>query len=478
MPDLPPLFHRHDILYLHPDAELHGEAADLAIVREWARADRPVIVCRPGTTAAGIHCGLPLPSPQGRRRIAFVVQRAGVRRRSDLPRWSECQPRLPASHPCRGLELPPGQNPRVFGSLAWETMTGLPYLHDDSDLDVLWEVGTPAELRRLPQTLALVDRRSCDLEIMLWDQRAFSWREFCQRPRDVLVKTDHDVFLLPWAVLAQTASTAELAAAAASGALREELATYPKPGLVSHLDSGSHDDMDAGHFQAAMAALNASFLALAEAGSRHACFPELQRLGLAAEASMLAATGGVNTHRGAIFTLGLLVAATGFNSTGHGRPGRRLGELVRDTWGGDILALPVSDSHGAKVRHRHGVAGAREEAAGGFQSVYRHGLPAFQAADRQGVSWRNQARVQALFALLEHVSDTTIWHRGGAAGREFAVAAAREFNAAGGIHAPDWAGRAAELHAEFIRRRLTCGGVADLLAATIFLDQMEQTWLD
>ena len=476
MPDLPPLFHRHDILYLRPDAELHGDAGDLAIVRDWIASERPVIVCRPGTTAAGIHCGLPLPFGQGRRRIAFLVSRSGIRRLGELPRWSECRSRLPATHRFCGLQMPSIQNPRIFGSVAWEQMTGLLYCHDASDLDVLLEVATPAELRRLPSVLAAVDTGGCDLEIVLWDQRAFSWQEFCSPARDILIKTDHHVFLQPRRVLALTAPAVELIAAAAIGALQEELATYPKPGLVSHVDAGSHNDMDASHFQAAIAVLPDVFLALAEAGGRRAGFRELQCLGQAAETRMLAATGGVNTHRGAIFTLGLLAAAAGYQRAGG--IGQSLGDIVREVWGEAIMAMPENDSHGAQVRRRHRTGGAREETAGGFRSVYQHGLPAFRSVVGTGAGIRNQARVQAFFALLEHVSDTTLWHRGGAAGHDYAVSSARQFLAAGGVSAPGWAGRSLAIHREFTRRGLTCGGVADLLAATVFIDQMGRLWQD
>ncbi|WP_284211936.1 triphosphoribosyl-dephospho-CoA synthase, partial [Methylobacterium brachythecii] len=91
-------------------------------------------------------------------------------------------------------------------------------------------------------------------------------------------------------------------------ALRLELDTYPKPGLVSLVDSGSHDDMDAATFKASAAALEPYFCELAEAGARGLGMDGLRRIGLAAEAAMLAATGGVNTHRGAIFGLGLLAS--------------------------------------------------------------------------------------------------------------------------------------------------------------------------
>ena len=93
-------------------------------------------------------------------------------------------------------------------------------------------------------------------------------------------------------------------------ALYEELLTYPKPGLVSLIDSGSHNDMNGKTFLASIQALEEYFGAISHAGSRGAGFTELNQLGLAAEQAMLDATGQVNTHRGAIFILGLLVAAT------------------------------------------------------------------------------------------------------------------------------------------------------------------------
>ena len=87
-------------------------------------------------------------------------------------------------------------------------------------------------------------------------------------------------------------------ARAAERALRLELETYPKPGLVSPIDSGSHADMDARTFRASNAAITPFFRDLATAGAEGAGMPVLRRIGLDAEAAMRAATGGVNTHRG------------------------------------------------------------------------------------------------------------------------------------------------------------------------------------
>ena len=93
--------------------------------------------------------------------------------------------------------------------------------------------------------------------------------------------------------------------------LYDELSLYPKPGLVSLVDNGSHCDMDAGTFMRSLFALRRYFFHIAAAGAANAPFSELKRLGIAAERRMLAATGGVNTHRGAIFCIGMLCAAAG-----------------------------------------------------------------------------------------------------------------------------------------------------------------------
>ncbi len=93
--------------------------------------------------------------------------------------------------------------------------------------------------------------------------------------------------------------------------LYQELALYPKPGLVSFRDNGAHRDMNAATFVRSLFSLRGYFVAIAAAGMRDAGFAELQQLGLAAESRMLRATRGINTHRGAIFTHGMLAAAAG-----------------------------------------------------------------------------------------------------------------------------------------------------------------------
>jgi hypothetical protein len=173
---------------------------------------------------------------------------------------------------------------------------------------------------------------------------------------------------------------ANAVAAMAEHSLLLELSTYPKPGLVSDIDSGSHTDMDAAIFRRSAAARRPFFRELVVAGAHNADMATLRRIGLRAEAKMLAATRGVSTHRGAIFGLGLLCAAAGLRASGHDAAGEPLGRVVAVRWGRDILEGPrLADSHGQRATRRYGAGGALEEAAHGFPGVYEVGLTSLRA---------------------------------------------------------------------------------------------------
>jgi triphosphoribosyl-dephospho-CoA synthase len=258
----------------------------------------------------------------------------------------------------------------------------------------------------------------------------------------------------------------------AANALTEELATYPKPGLVSFVDQGSHPDMDAECFLASIEAIQPYFGEMAEAGATGCSLLDLQRIGIAAEESMLSATGGKNTHRGAIYCLGLLTAAAGKQMADANLLGLPLGRIVAESWGDEIL-LPdclLQTSRGLEMCHRYNLDGVRGEAKKGFPSIFKAGLPAFQSALISND--RVAARVQAFFAILEVCEDTTLLKRGGYSGWKYAQTQVRRFFHGGGVAAPDWKILAEEIHDGFVARHLTTGGAADLLAATLFVDHL------
>ncbi|NMM26761.1 MAG: triphosphoribosyl-dephospho-CoA synthase MdcB [Glaciimonas sp.] len=259
--------------------------------------------------------------------------------------------------------------------------------------------------------------------------------------------------------------------------LYAELALYPKPGLVSLVDNGSHDDMTAATFMRSLFALRHYFIQTTEAGMAAAPFSTLQRLGVTAETRMLMATGGINTHRGAIFCLGLLCAAIGY-CRGHriilSAPSIRATLLLQ--WGEALAAhthavvvrtyAPAAPhSHGLQAAVQYAASGAREEAALGLPSVFEVALPAMQRTLDAGRSFEC-AQIDAFFSLMAHVSDTNVYHRGGAAGAATVKYHAQHFLARGGSANPRWKMDALAYHQALVRQRLSPGGAADLLAAT------------
>ncbi|QGL90710.1 triphosphoribosyl-dephospho-CoA synthase MdcB [Stenotrophomonas maltophilia] len=252
--------------------------------------------------------------------------------------------------------------------------------------------------------------------------------------------------------------------------LHAELACAPKPGLVTPFDTGSHDDMDAGTFLRSLFSLRHFFTAIADAGAADAPFAILRAHGIAAEHAMLRATGGINTHRGAIFSLGLLVAAAARcrRQQGHAAPAAQVCLAVQH-WADAFATAPLdASSPGQRARVRHGVPGVREQAAAGYPVLRDLAVPTLRHALHTGLP-RDAAMCQTLMQLVAHVDDLNLLHRGGADGLAWAQQEARRFIEAGGAFAPGWQLRLHRVGEGFIARRLSPGGSADLLACSWFL---------
>ncbi|MEA9588653.1 triphosphoribosyl-dephospho-CoA synthase MdcB [Xanthomonas sp. WHRI 10064A] len=260
----------------------------------------------------------------------------------------------------------------------------------------------------------------------------------------------------------------------AVGALHAELACAPKPGLVTPFDSGSHSDMDASTFLRSLFALRGYFIAIAQAGSDNAPFARLRDLGIAAEAAMLCATGGINTHRGAIFSLGLLTAQAARLRAAHGqRPSADAVCNGVQVWGAALCAAPLDPrSNGQRMRAQYKVAGVREQAAAGYPLLREIALPSLRAALGTGTT-QDAALAQTLMQLVAHIDDLNLLHRGGADGLAYAKAQARRFLDDGGIAQPHWRDRLSSIGKQFVARRLSPGGSADLLACAWFLHRQE-----
>ena len=269
-------------------------------------------------------------------------------------------------------------------------------------------------------------------------------------------------------------SLAERLADLAVQALIDEADLSPKPGLVDRRGSGAHSDLHLGLMHASAQSLWPAFAAMADAAQRLAEVGQplretLGQLGREGEAEMLRVTRGVNTHRGAIWALGLLSAAAMLN---NGESARSIVATAAVLAGLEDPAAPHNpDSHGARVCRTYGVLGAREQAQLGFPAVMEQGLPQLLASRRDGAGEQN-ARLDALLAIMSTLSDTCVLHRAGLEGLIRMQAGARAVLEAGG--AASLAGRRQlrELDRDMLALNASPGGAADLLAATLFLDRL------
>ena len=274
--------------------------------------------------------------------------------------------------------------------------------------------------------------------------------------------------------------------ALAHRALIREANVTPKPGLVDRENSGAHRDMDLKLFIKSADALRPWFADCARIGlelrdaAPEQVFARLRARGIEAEKAMYAATGGVNTHKGALFSLGVLCCAAAMAGEGAGVPAilDRAAMLAQPSLD-DLTALRPEDAHtGGEVQYLDsGRTGVRGEAAAGFPHARDCGLPALReglrrgkAGGLQGDALFNHACLHALLALMARVEDSNILRRSGPEALRSVQARARALLMQD--FAPDELRR---MNGDFVRENLSPGGSADLLAITIFLYDIQNT---
>lgn len=201
--------HRHDLVWIDPQARwtaltLHADAR----LRAWVQARLPLVVARrdPVVDGTRLRLGVPLPLSEQRQRLALQVDPDAVMRHSPPPPLMEVADALAVSWRPALLALqqqlqatgqPP---PRVFGSYAWQALTGLDYLHAGSDLDLLWAVQDHAEAQRICALLQHWEQQQAlraDGELVFAGGRAVNWREYASAASQLLVKSDAHCWLAP-----------------------------------------------------------------------------------------------------------------------------------------------------------------------------------------------------------------------------------------------------------------------------------------
>jgi triphosphoribosyl-dephospho-CoA synthase len=266
----------------------------------------------------------------------------------------------------------------------------------------------------------------------------------------------------------------ERLAALATQALIAEAELTPKPGLVDQRGAGAHHDLSLALMRRSANALEPYFATMASVSAGRAIDAglreDLAAIGRSAERAMYDATLGSNTHKGAIWTLGLLVAAAARSDHQYAT---QIASLAGSISRLPLRALPASITHGEVARMRYGAAGARGEAWNDFPHVILYGLPKLNERRMAGCS-EQVGQLDALLAMMARLDDTCVLYRGGEEALSVVKSGAEAVLAAGGYTNASGRQRLRQMDRELIARHISPGGSADLLAATIFLDALEQ----
>ena len=267
-------------------------------------------------------------------------------------------------------------------------------------------------------------------------------------------------------------------------AMVTEVALTPKPGLVDSHNSGAHRDMSYGHFIASANAIEpwlGEFIhhgALSAMSTPSEALTGLRKIGLGCERAMFAATGGINTHKGTIFSLGLLCAAIGrsyrlqqrVTPSGlcHCVAQFSHGLVERELANGPVH---LAQTAGQRLYQRYGMTGARGEAQAGYPLVIKLALPDYQQRIVAGESTQ-VALFNTLLLLMAHNQDTNVASRGDMAGLLWMQQRAQSIISQGGVRDSADLGKIIEFDRECIDRNLSPGGSADLLIITYFLGEI------
>lgn len=242
----------------------------------------------------------------------------------------------------------------------------------------------------------------------------------------------------------------------AERSLRQELDTTPKPGLVDKQDNGAHKDMDYALMSASISALRPYLTRIAVESAAEVNAAGIMSIGIEAEAAMLKATGGVNTHKGALFCIGLSIAAASFLACSTGTvEADSFRELVSRT----ASRIPSAQStHGAEAKRNFKVGGALENAREAYPELFTAWLPYYRSLE--GDPYRCH---KTLLYIMTDLDDTNVLHRRGAEGLSHTKSeAARllgDFSLDG----------LSSMNRDFIRENISPGGSADMLSLTMFI---------
>lgn len=270
-----------------------------------------------------------------------------------------------------------------------------------------------------------------------------------------------------------------------------EVACFPAPGLVSPISNGAHKDMDYYTFIDSTVAINQYLILCAQSGfsqkSYKEIFKEIREIGVQAENSMFEATNGVNTHKGLLFLLGICCAAVGKTiyeqkSFDHIRKTiQNMAEgIVREELC-NIKNKKIHDkniklTHGENLFLKYGIEGIRGNVEKGLPVIFDFSLDFYKNACELN---NNNRLVHTLIGIMQFCEDSNIIYRHSIDVLKEVQNKAKYIISIGSIRIEAGKEAISQMNEEFIQRKISPGGSADLLAVTVFLYNIEgQLFID
>lgn len=266
-------------------------------------------------------------------------------------------------------------------------------------------------------------------------------------------------------------------------ALKDEASLTPKPGLVDLYHNGSHEDMNIELMYQSADSLRSTFIEMAQVAygrkANQYIREQLAAIGRHGEQQMLQVTRGVNTHRGAIWAIGLLTGAASIliaesdqlNPTEYTIAATDIAYTAAQIAQYTDRQAPSIQSHGTQVKRQYGTGGARDEAQRGFPHVLKVGLPALEQARMNGIA-ETYASLDSLLAIMSVLPDTCLLYRGGKDALLQTQKRASAILAQGGTSTPKGWQALLALDEWMVKHHFSPGGSADLLAATLYIDSI------
>jgi triphosphoribosyl-dephospho-CoA synthase len=263
-----------------------------------------------------------------------------------------------------------------------------------------------------------------------------------------------------------------------------EVACFPSFGLVSPVSKGAHKDMDYFTFIKSTASLQKYMLKIAHRAfspdNLDVIFYDCRKFGVEAEKDMFKKTKGINTHKGMIFVLGIAVIAAS-KTIYNNEEFHSIQEYIRSMTKGMVsrelknLEKKTALTHGERVFLEYGITGIRGEVEAGIPVIFDYALPAYDSVEFSDAG-DNERLLHTLITIMAHCDDTTILHRHDISTLKEVQIICKNLLKKGSLLNKDLVVEIHDLDKNFSKKRISPGGCADLLAVTVFLSLVKETF--